>query len=150
MSDQDRASVTERPVRVLVVDDDETFRFVMERRLRGSGHHMECVGSGEAALERLATTVFDVILLDLRMPGLSGVDTLRRIRDTEIATEVVMLTGHPDYDDFASRLWADIGHAFALSHDMGKRRAESVWEVKSEPCWIIGRGPHSESPGQPG
>ena len=99
MSDQDRPSVTERPVRVLVVDDDETFRFVMERRLRGSGHHAECVGSGEAALERLATTVFDVILLDLRMPGLSGVDTLRRMRDAEIATEVVMLTGHPDYDD---------------------------------------------------
>ena len=87
--------MTERPVRVLVVDDDETFRFVMERRLRGSGHHAECVGSGEAALERLATTVFDVILLDLRMPGLSGVDTLRRMRDAEIATEVVMLTGHP-------------------------------------------------------
>ena len=99
MSDQDRASVTERPVRVLVVDDDETFRFVMERRLRGSGHHVECVPSGEAALERLATHVFDVILLDLRMPGLSGVDTLRRIREAEISAQVVMLTGHPDYDD---------------------------------------------------
>src|SRR5581483_3614451 len=99
MSDQNRPSLTERPIRVLVVDDDETFRFVMERRLRGSGHHVECVASGEAALERLGTAVFDVILLDLRMPGLSGVDTLRRIRETEITAQVVMLTGHPDYDD---------------------------------------------------
>ena len=65
MSDQDRPSLTERPIRVLVVDDDETFRFVMERRLRGSGHHVECVGCGEAALDRLASTAFDVILLDL-------------------------------------------------------------------------------------
>ena len=99
MSEQGGPHVTERPVRVLVVDDDETFRFAMERRLRGSGHHVECVGNGEAALERLAIAVFNVILLDLRMPGLSGVDTLRRIRDTEIAAQVVMLTGHPDYDD---------------------------------------------------
>jgi DNA-binding NtrC family response regulator len=99
MSDQDRPGVTERPIRVLVVDDDETFRFVMERRLRGSGHHVECVGCGEAALDRLASTAFDVILLDLRMPGLSGVDTLRRLREADVAAQVVMLTGHPDYDD---------------------------------------------------
>jgi CheY-like chemotaxis protein len=72
--------MTERPVRVLVVDDDETFRFVMERRLRGSGHYVECVASGDAALERLATTVFDVVLLDLRMSGLSGVDETQRSR----------------------------------------------------------------------
>ena len=85
MSDQDRPGVTERPIRVLVVDDDETFRFVMERRLRGSGHHVECVGCGEAALDRLASTAFDVILLDLRMPGLSGVDTLRRLREADVA-----------------------------------------------------------------
>jgi DNA-binding NtrC family response regulator len=91
--------VTERPIRVLVVDDDETFRFAMGRRLRGSGHHAECVGSGEAALARLAKQEFDVVLLDLRMPGLSGVDTLRRIRETGVSTEVVVLTGHPDYDD---------------------------------------------------
>jgi DNA-binding NtrC family response regulator len=99
MRDEDRPTMAERPVRVLVVDDDETFRFVMERRLRGSGHYVECVASGDAALERLATTVFDAVLLDLRMSGLSGVDTLRRIREAEVPTEVVMLTGHPDYDD---------------------------------------------------
>jgi DNA-binding NtrC family response regulator len=84
---------------VLVVDDEAPFRAVMQSRLGGAGHRVECVESGEAALACLAAQAFDVVLLDLRMPGLGGLETLRRIREAGIPCEVVVLTGAPDYDD---------------------------------------------------
>jgi len=88
-----------RPMSVLVVDDDDGFRLLMERRLAHSRHRVECVPSGEAALESLATRAFEVVLLDLKMPGLGGLDTLRQIREAGLPCEVVVLTGQPDYDD---------------------------------------------------
>jgi DNA-binding NtrC family response regulator len=86
-------------MRVLVVDDEETFRFVMENRLRGSGHFVECAGTGETALESIEGKAFDVMLLDLRMPGIGGLGALRRLSETGLPCEVVVLTGQPDYDD---------------------------------------------------
>src|SRR5437762_7729834 len=86
-------------MRVLLVDDEETFRFVMENRLTGSGHLVETIASAEAALERIAEKAFDVMLLDLRMPGLGGLEALRRLAETGLPCEVVVLTGQPDYDD---------------------------------------------------
>jgi two-component system response regulator HydG len=86
-------------MRVLVVDDDETFRLVMENRLRGAGHLVESAGSGEGALERIAERTFDAMLLDLWMPGLGGLGALRRLSETGLPCEVVVLTGQPDYDD---------------------------------------------------
>ena len=71
----------------------------METRLAAAGHRVECVESGEAALACLAARAFDVVLLDLRMPGLGGLETLRRIREAGLPCEVVVLTGQPDYDD---------------------------------------------------
>src|SRR5437867_10068034 len=86
-------------MRVLVVDDEETFRFVMENRLKGSGHVVESAANAEAALERIAEKAFDVMLLDLRMTGMSGLTVLRRLAETGLPCEVVVLTGQPDYDD---------------------------------------------------
>jgi DNA-binding NtrC family response regulator len=90
---------THPAMRVLVVDDEETFRFVMENRLRASGHFVASTPSGEAALERIGEKAFDVMLLDLRMPGLGGLGALRRMSETGLPCEVVVLTGQPDYDD---------------------------------------------------
>jgi DNA-binding NtrC family response regulator len=86
-------------MRVLVVDDDETFRFVMENRLRSCGHLVEAVASAQSALDRIAQKAFDVMLLDLRMTGMSGLAVLRRLAETGLPCEVVVLTGQPDYDD---------------------------------------------------
>jgi two-component system, NtrC family, response regulator HydG len=95
-----RARTTQNgAMRVLVVDDDETFRFVMENRLRTSGHVVEAVASAQSALDRIAQKAFDVMLLDLRMTGMSGLAVLRRLAETGLPCEVVVLTGQPDYDD---------------------------------------------------
>jgi len=86
-------------MRILVVDDEETFRFVIGNRLTASGHLVESVASGEAALERVAKKTFDAMLLDLRMSGLGGLKALRRLSEMGLPCEVVVLTGQPDYDD---------------------------------------------------
>ena len=86
-------------MRVLVVDDEEPFRILMESELGRMGHAVQCVKSGEEALEALAAHEVEVVLLDLKMPGLGGMETLKRMKEAGIAAEVIILTGHPDIDD---------------------------------------------------
>jgi len=83
-------------IRVLVVDDERPIRFLMEKELPRMGCAVTAVESGEEALETLKTREFDVVLMDLKMPGIGGMETLRRIREVGSAAEVVVLTGHPD------------------------------------------------------
>jgi DNA-binding NtrC family response regulator len=83
-------------IRVLVVDDERPIRFLMEKELPRADCVVTCAESGEDALERLRAQEFDVVLMDLRMPGIGGLEALRRIRESGTSAEVVVLTGHPD------------------------------------------------------
>ena len=85
--------------RVLVVDDEEPFRVLMESELGRLGYAIQCVKSGEEALEALSVQDVEVVLLDLKMPGLGGMETLKRMKEAGVAAEVIILTGHPDIDD---------------------------------------------------
>jgi two-component system KDP operon response regulator KdpE len=77
--------------RILVVDDDPQIRRVMRVTLTGHGYEVDDVKNGEAALERLRDHRFDLVLLDINMPGMSGLETCREIRrQSEVA--VIMLT----------------------------------------------------------
>jgi len=87
-----------KPASVLLVDDDVTFRQVMANELRRLGYEIEAVGTGEEAVRRIATSEPDVVLLDLRLPGMNGLDVLKSIHAGAPATEVVMLTGHGSID----------------------------------------------------
>lgn len=84
--------------RVLVVDDERPTRLLMEKELPRAGYVVTTVESGEEALEKVRAQDFDVILLDLKMPGIGGMEALRRFRDSGTSGEVVILTGHPDVD----------------------------------------------------
>src|SRR3990170_2355654 len=84
---------------VLVVDDEEPFRILMESELGRLGHAVQCVKSGEEALQTLAAHDVEVVLLDLNMPGLGGMETLKRMKEAGVSAEVIILTGHPDIDD---------------------------------------------------
>ena len=94
-----RTGETVSQMRVLVVDDEEPFRVLMESELGRMGHGVQCVKSGEEALQALAAHDVEVVLLDLKMPGLGGMETLKRMREAGVAAEVIILTGHPDIDD---------------------------------------------------
>ena len=94
-----RTGETVSQMRVLVVDDEEPFRILMESELGRLGHAVQCVKSGEEALQALAAHDVEVVLLDLKMPGLGGMETLKRMREAGVTAEVIILTGHPDIDD---------------------------------------------------
>src|SRR5215212_12143334 len=81
-----------RKIRVMVVDDDAVLRKLIADQVARMGFDSTPAQSGEEALEALAKSDFDVMLLDIRMPGLSGLDTLREVRKLEDAPEVIMLT----------------------------------------------------------
>ncbi|ONI90651.1 DNA-binding response regulator [Actinosynnema sp. ALI-1.44] len=76
---------------VLVVDDDETVRDVVRRYLELAGHEVTLAGDGEQALELVARSEPDLIVLDLMLPGIDGLEVCRRIRQRS-AVPVVMLT----------------------------------------------------------
>lgn len=79
---------------VLVVDDEKEFLETMVKRLKRRGLTCEGVESGEEAIEKIRIGDFDVVLLDVKMPGMDGVEALREIKRIKPITEVVMLTGH--------------------------------------------------------
>ncbi|MBL0715151.1 MAG: response regulator [Desulfosarcina sp.] len=79
---------------VLFVDDEKDFLQTLLKRMRKRDVNASGAGSGEEALAHLARNPVDVVVLDVRMPGMDGIETLRKIKETMPMTEVVMLTGH--------------------------------------------------------
>jgi DNA-binding NtrC family response regulator len=79
---------------VLLVDDEAEFRELLAKRLRKRNLALLSAASGEEALQLLAREAVDVVVLDVRMPGMDGRDTLREIKRLRPEVEVIMLTGH--------------------------------------------------------
>jgi two-component system, OmpR family, KDP operon response regulator KdpE len=89
--------------RILVVDDDPQIRRVLRVTLTGQGFEVDDARNGEAALEKLRESRFDLVLLDINMPGMSGLDVCREIRsNSEIA--VIMLTVRDNESDTVEAL----------------------------------------------
>ncbi len=84
--------------RILIVDDEERFRNTTGKLLGVRGFDVDTVGNGQDALESLRATPCDVILLDVRMPGMNGIETLAEIKKIDPAVEVIILTGHASVD----------------------------------------------------
>ena len=84
--------------RIMIVDDDEVVRLSHLRSLAGARCNVEAVWNGTEALRAMEQRPFDVILLDLRMPGLDGMTVLKRIKERWPETEVVIITGYPSLE----------------------------------------------------
>jgi two-component system NtrC family response regulator len=78
--------------RILVVDDDASLRRVLEYNLAEEGYEVTAAGSGEEALSLLERERFDLVVTDIKMPGMDGMDLLRRVKDSSPDTQVVMIT----------------------------------------------------------
>jgi len=83
---------------ILLVDDDPAFRSTLLSELERMDFDVAAAASGEEAVQRVAECEPDVVLLDLRLPGMSGLEALRMIRAQSPRTDVIMLTGHGSID----------------------------------------------------
>lgn len=84
--------------RILIVDDEERFRFTLAKLLKVRELDVTTLGSGPEALEALKQEQYDVIVLDVRMPGMDGIETLAEIKKLNPNIEVIILTGHASVD----------------------------------------------------
>lgn len=83
---------------ILLVDDEPDLRDVLEIYLTDLGYTVHTAENGEAALRAFHRTVPSIVLSDIKMPGIDGIELLRRIKAESPATEVIMITGHGDMD----------------------------------------------------
>lgn len=86
-------------VKALVVDDEERFRANLVKLLGLNSIDAFGVGSGEEAVAELRINPYDVVVLDMKMPGLTGKGTLKAIRDIGSQAKVIILTGHATVND---------------------------------------------------
>lgn len=101
------------PIRVLVVDDEERFRSTLGKLLSSKGMQVSVAGSGQEAIDILRSRPHDVVLLDVKMPGLSGQQTLPELKKIDPRVEVVILTGHASVD-IAAEMIAHGGSDYLL------------------------------------
>jgi DNA-binding NtrC family response regulator len=95
MPAENRNDGTKQP-RILIVDDDPGQRSLLDSFLRSQGFETSTVASGEEALENLTTREFHMMISDVRMPGLSGLETLRRVRERNHLLPVLLVTAFAD------------------------------------------------------
>lgn len=86
------ASKSVVPRRILLVDDDRGLRYALSALLRDAGHQVEQAGDGPEALDRLVQGTFDIVLLDIGLPSMSGLDILARARALDFPPLVIMMT----------------------------------------------------------
>jgi DNA-binding response OmpR family regulator len=84
---------------ILLVDDELEFITALARRLEMRDFQVEIETNGEDAITKLEEGVFDVLILDVLMPDIGGIDVLRRIRSSSIKTKIILLSGHGSTKD---------------------------------------------------
>ena len=108
--------------RILIVDDEPGIRRALKGVFEDEGIATDSVSSGEECLKRIADTAYDLVLLDVWLPGMDGIETLRRIREASPATRVIMISGHATIATAvaATKLgaWDFIEKPFSLEHTL--------------------------------
>jgi len=140
------------PGTVLVVDDEPSIRKVLAAQLRKDGHEVHTADDGDDAVSRLSEADVDVVITDLRMPGMDGMGLLRWIQDTQPNLPVVVLTAHGSIDtavdalkrgafDFLTKpfdqaeLASVVNKALQTRHQLGEHLAAGT------PVELLGDGP---------
>lgn len=86
--------ITMVKMRIMLVDDEERFLQTTQKLLAKHGHDASTAASGEECLRKLQQELVHVVILDVKMPGMDGVETLKLIKQRFPLVEVIMLTGH--------------------------------------------------------
>jgi len=94
----------EMPMNVLVVDDEEVIREVLKEVLTEAGYKVWTAKDGEEAIEKMKEAQFSVVITDIKMPGMDGVQVTRKFKELDSDTEVVVITGYASIDSAVSVL----------------------------------------------
>jgi two-component system, NtrC family, nitrogen regulation response regulator GlnG len=141
------------PLRVWLVDDDASIRWVLERALRNGGMVPRAFEAAEPALAALRAEVPDVLITDIRMPGQSGLDLLKRIHAARPALPVIVMTAHSDLGNAVSAYESgafeylpkpfDIDQAVDLVKRAARSRDAAAGEIPAPPRIpeLLGRAP---------
>ncbi len=108
---------------VLVVDDEAGVRNFLERALRARGCRVEVAGSAEDGAERLREHHFDAIVLDIALPGRSGMEWLRSLKNAGFAGDVILITAFADIETAIDALRAGASDFVLKPFRVGWRRA---------------------------
>lgn len=123
-------------IRLLLVDDEEDFRRTIAKRLGKRGIVPEQAGTGEECLSILEKIPVDVVVLDVKMPGMNGIETLHQIKKRHPRIEVIMLTGHATthdgVDGIKSGAFDYLTKPIELEHLLGKIRQASEKLLREE------------------
>jgi len=91
--------------RILLVDDSTDTLIALSSILRRRGYQVECASSPESALHLASHYTFDVVVTDLKMPGMNGIDLLRRVEGMTPKPRLVLITGYPsEFQSLADRM----------------------------------------------
>lgn len=86
-------------IKILLIDDEEEFISTLAERLELRDYLCKTAGDGQSGIQMIVNEPFDIAILDLMMPGLNGLDTLRQIKEINPDLPVILLTGHGSTKD---------------------------------------------------
>ena len=117
---------------VLLVDDEIVFTNNMSKLLTSRGYRVTAVNSGDSAIQALEKEDFDVVVLDLKMPGMDGITTLKEIKKLGLFTETLILTGHGSIDSAMEATQLGAYDYLPKPCEIGElvAKIEGAWEKK--------------------
>ena len=86
--------MSKKIIKVLLVDDEDDFVSTLAERLELREYYVKIAKDGESGISKVSDISFDIVILDLMMPGLTGIDTLKQIKTIDNDLPVILLTGH--------------------------------------------------------
>jgi DNA-binding NtrC family response regulator len=119
--------------RILLVDDESIFTKNVSKLLKNRGYQVTAVNSGDAAIRELEQNRFDVMVLDLKMPGMDGITTLKESVNLGLFTETLILTGHGSIDTALEAMKHGAYDYLTKPCEIGDlvAKIEAAWEKKA-------------------